>query len=337
MDLLVPRLHRKRHATGERVLLIIENQPAAPLGQPREDLLEIRIDRPVRGHESVVLHLLVLLDPLKKHRPLPREHLLLRGPFLDARTNTVALLDREHIHSTDLLERPLGFCNPGIDGRKIEIGLHITGLLPERRKLCKQRALPFHERIDLHPDTLHRTREFENLPVQRPDLTKHAVAFLVQPGKFIGELLLACLELDDQAAPPLDLLPGRRDLAIDLLVLRHQAVPLRGELLDTVGEVLPLTFGIGDIRILVPEPALDILDSSPEILVLPGESRDLGVVKFLLEVVNLPGDPRDLVRSPLEIRFKPRKFLAAGLRITEHLAQSRFQGLLLPSEHLDAL
>ncbi|KAF5045742.1 hypothetical protein DSECCO2_478060 [anaerobic digester metagenome] len=103
MNLLVARLNRERHAAGEGILFVIEDQPPGPVGQAREDVAEVPIDRGESGHEGVVLQLLVLLDPLKEHHPLPREHLFLLRPLLDAGSDTVALLDREHVHRTDLL------------------------------------------------------------------------------------------------------------------------------------------------------------------------------------------------------------------------------------------
>ena len=159
----------------------------------------------------------------------------------------------------------------------------------------------------------------------------------MQAGKLVRELLLAGLQLNDQAAQALDLLCGGGDLAVDLLVLRRQAVPLRGELLCPVREMLPLAFGVGDIRILVPEPALDILDGFTVPLVLLGERGDLRVVEFLLEGVDLPRDTRDLDGDAFPVRLEPRKFLAAGLRLKEHLLQGLREGLPLPGEHFHAL
>ncbi|KAF5045743.1 hypothetical protein DSECCO2_478070 [anaerobic digester metagenome] len=159
----------------------------------------------------------------------------------------------------------------------------------------------------------------------------------MQACKFVGELLLARLELHDQAALILDLLLRCGDLAVDLLILRLQAAPFRGKFLDTVCKVLPLAFGVGDVGVLVPEPSLDILHRLADALVPLGEHGNLGVVEFLLEVVDLRRYLRDLAGYPLEIGLEPREFLAAGLCGIEHLAQVLLERPFLAGKHLDAL
>ncbi len=121
------------------------------------------------------------------------------------------------------------------------------------------------------------------------------------------------------------------------MILCRKPVPLRSKFFSAVDKVLALPLGIGDIGILVPKPAFDILNRSPEILVLCGEGRDLSIVKLLLEAINRSREARDLVCDPLEIRLKPRKLLATGLGVAEQPAQGHFQSLFLAAKHIDAL
>ncbi|OQC68644.1 MAG: hypothetical protein BWX50_01182 [Euryarchaeota archaeon ADurb.Bin009] len=101
--------------------------------------------------------------------------------------------------------------------------------------------------------------------------------------------------------------------------------------------MLPLPFGVGDIRILVPEPALDILDRSPVPLVLLGERGDLRIVQFLLEGVDLRGEACDLGGYALAVRLEPGELLAAGLRLEEHPLQGLCEALFFAGKHVRAL
>ena len=86
------------------------------------------------------------------------------------------------------------------------------------------------------------------------------------------------------ALPDCDLFLCCRGIRIDLLVCRGDPSGLGFQLLNPGRKMLPFPLEVTDIRFLVPQPALDILEIPSLLLDLVGKHRDRRIIEPLFEL-----------------------------------------------------
>ena len=126
-----------------------------------------------------------------------------------------------------------------------------------------------------------------------------------------------------------DLLVRSSNLGFDLAVPLILAAPLIGQFHQAGIEVLPFPLGIGDIGILVPEPALGLLDLLPFLLHLLGEGGDVGVVQPFLDLIELGIQDIDLGGDIIQLHLKSGKFCSTVPGLFRLPGNGRFYGLFL--------
>ena len=99
--------------------------------------------------------------------------------------------------------------------------------------------------------------------------------------------------------------------------------------------MLAFALGISDVAVLVPQPALCLLDLPPLLLHLVGEGRDVRIIKAFLDSIDLRTGLVDLPGHPVEFHLQCRELRSAVLRLLRLAGNGRFNGLLLDRDRLE--
>ncbi len=150
-----------------------------------------------------------------------------------------------------------------------------------------------------------------------------------------GGLFLPFLEGSDLGFVDGDLLVRCGNVHVNLAVALVLPFPLLGQFPEAGGEVLALPLGIVDIRVLVPEPAFGLLDLPALLLDLLGERRDVGIVKALLDLIDLAGQAVDQPGGLVQLRFEGGKLRGAVLRLLRLAGHCGLDRLFLDRDRIE--
>ncbi len=85
--------------------------------------------------------------------------------------------------------------------------------------------------------------------------------------------------------------------------------------------MLPLPGEIVDIRLLVPEPPLDVIELPSLLLELVAERRNIGIIQPLFELLHPPGELSNLPGSRVQGSLQCRKVCSASLHLLNDLLE----------------